>query len=224
MAGLQDRDQFERNFARRLGGLSGKHRRELLELLGNPPDFGNVPESFWVKVERENEQEMLAMLLLIFIASATSHGSTGEEANRAGITWATTRAAQMASAWVTGARDIFSRVWNRYISATAAGERFPVSAEVSTAFAPTRIERDVITSTTDATSQGAEFSVKSRGLDDSRDRWITEADARVCPICKPLHGTTRETWELKFPTGPPAHERCRCEIGYARSNLLNRAS
>lgn len=42
------------------------------------------------------------------------------------------------------------------------------------------------------------------------ERWFTQQDERVCPICGPLHGTTRETWGTRFPDGPPAHPRCRC--------------
>lgn len=46
------------------------------------------------------------------------------------------------------------------------------------------------------------------------DIWMTEEDARVCPICGPLHGSRRRVWGRIFPDGPPAHPRCRCEIVY----------
>ena len=33
-----------------------------------------------------------------------------------------------------------------------------------------------------------------------------------CPICRPLDGTTKESWPPQFPDGPPAHPRCVCEL------------
>ena len=44
--------------------------------------------------------------------------------------------------------------------------------------------------------------------------WITERDARVCPICAPLQGTTRAEWGDRFPLGPPAHPNCRCSLSF----------
>lgn len=42
-------------------------------------------------------------------------------------------------------------------------------------------------------------------------RWLTEEDERVCPICGPLDHTTEDTWRGVVPGGPPAHVNCRCE-------------
>lgn len=44
--------------------------------------------------------------------------------------------------------------------------------------------------------------------------WSTEKDSLVCPICRPLDGTTEDQWGEKFRDGPPAHPRCRCELRY----------
>lgn len=44
--------------------------------------------------------------------------------------------------------------------------------------------------------------------------WYTERDAKVCPICRPLHRQTREKWEPVSPGGPPAHFNCRCWLTY----------
>lgn len=40
--------------------------------------------------------------------------------------------------------------------------------------------------------------------------WETEADDRVCPICRPLHNRPEHEWRHLFPVGPPAHYDCRC--------------
>jgi len=42
--------------------------------------------------------------------------------------------------------------------------------------------------------------------------WYTQADERVCPVCAPLHGKKQDVWEQQFPSGPPAHVRCRCGL------------
>lgn len=44
--------------------------------------------------------------------------------------------------------------------------------------------------------------------------WYTEMDARVCPICAPLHGTGPPTWRRVAVGGPPAHPNCRCHLTY----------
>lgn len=51
--------------------------------------------------------------------------------------------------------------------------------------------------------------------------WRTVLDARVCPICEPLHGATIRL-EADFSSsvgalqGPPAHPRCRCFLQYGK--------
>lgn len=47
--------------------------------------------------------------------------------------------------------------------------------------------------------------------------WQTENDAKVCPICSPNHNKREKpgdptNWTELFPSGPPAHPRCRCYL------------
>ena len=44
--------------------------------------------------------------------------------------------------------------------------------------------------------------------------WKTESDSLVCPVCSPLHNQPESVWAAKFPAGPPAHPRCRCELSH----------
>jgi hypothetical protein len=73
MAELANRMELESDVARRLAKLSGRHRRELMELLGNPPNPANIPIGFWKKVETEKKAEMTSILVLLFMASAEQH-------------------------------------------------------------------------------------------------------------------------------------------------------
>jgi len=42
--------------------------------------------------------------------------------------------------------------------------------------------------------------------------WVTREDEKVCEtICWPLHEQPREVWAAQYPSGPPAHGRCRCK-------------
>lgn len=82
-------------------------------------------------------------------------------------------------------------------------------------FAPERDESLAVTETTAAGSSGGEWAVKAGGKATAADAWETERDAKVCPICSPLQGKQRADWQWKYPSGPPAHPRCRCWIRYA---------
>jgi len=68
---------------------------------------------------------------------------------------------------------------------------------------------EAVTSVTEIVSL-AELEMANRALQPVEAFWITEPVA--CPICYPLHGTSRSTWSIKFADGPPAHPNCRCHL------------
>ena len=41
--------------------------------------------------------------------------------------------------------------------------------------------------------------------------WNTDQDELVCPICSPLQRKGEDEWIMEYPSGPPAHVRCRCD-------------
>ncbi len=218
MANLQDRDGFERKFATLLGRLSAKHRRELAALLGAPPDVANVPASFWERVRRETEEELLAMLLLIYIASATQHGLGSERASTLGLTWAASRASEVARGYSEHSRDrtnTAGREWREQTDRGDAPSKAAVGDRLVSVFGPSRVEGIAVSETTNAVSAGGEAAVEELVGIDELDTWFTEGDGKVCPICRPLHGKKRGVWSRKFPSGPGAHPGCRCWIHYA---------
>ena len=93
-----------------------------------------------------------------------------------------------------------------------------------------RAERIAISETTTAATKGGTAAIEDTVGLSPGDIWVTMYDARVCPICRPLHGQRREVWYLKFPQqplsvfddvaafgGPPAHHICRCWLAYANT-------
>lgn len=120
MADLIGRAALEARVESEMGRLSADQRKRLVELLGNPPDPANVPESFWQDVERERREKMAALLLLIFLVSARQHGSEDKGgASTAGAAWAEQRAAEYARGYVQTSREGLSRVgqmWRERLS------------------------------------------------------------------------------------------------------------
>lgn len=234
MADLAHRAELEDRVTREMGRLSARQRRRLTELLGDPPDPANVPESFWAEVEEERRRELAALLLLIFLVGARQHGADDKGAAAAAASqYAERRSAELARKYVEHSRETLDRhgsEW-RQRGATVIDDSQPggdatgnvasqpgkreareASADV---FAPSRDESIGITETTAAGGAGGEWAVDQAGGTSDGDLWVTEKDARVCPICSPLHRKPRTTWGDKFPLGPPGHPRCRCWIEYA---------
>jgi len=80
-----------------------------------------------------------------------------------------------------------------------------------------RAEQIAITETTRAISAGEELIaliLLQMMQTELVPIWHTERDERVCPICRPLHGTGKEVYGRISPSGPPAHPNCRCWLDY----------
>lgn len=223
MADLQNRAKRESEFARKTSSLMGRHRRELSDLLGTPPDARNVPASFWEKVKKESEEEFSAILLLIFLDSYAQHSPSDSGTifrsfgDRLGSQWSEGRAKALASGYADNSREMLDRVsagWK--VDPENLPAKSKVSQDLFSVFGPDRAEGIAITEGTNAITAGSESAVGQSGGLSEDDFWITEDDAKVCPICAPLHETPRPVWRLKFPSGPPAHPRCRCYIRYAK--------
>ncbi len=221
---LHNREQLERSFEKRLNRLSAKHRAELIKLMGNPPDFDNVPQSFWKKVEREREQEILAMLLLLYILSSSQHGAKESQAISRAELFARPRAKQVARRYTQHVRNTLRDKLTVKTTTTLApdqkAKKPPSRRKVAfDVFTPASDSTTAITLSTEAESIAAEQAKQETNSLSGLDEWVTEEDGRVCPICAPLDGTKRGVWAAKFPQGPPAHPRCRCQIIYSSQSI-----
>lgn len=113
MAEYPNRNAIRADIARALAKLGTRHRRELLELLGNPPDLGNVPQSFWDRVRKETADELAAALLIAAIIAMTQHGMDEEAADLAGQILASERAVAAADMITQTSQRILRRQMTR---------------------------------------------------------------------------------------------------------------
>jgi hypothetical protein len=215
LAELRNRAALESDFAKRFGELAGRHRRELDKLLGNPPDAQNVPASFWEKVQRETEEELVAILLLLFIAASSQHGLDDDRARSVATGFALGRGAQVAASY---AQTSFERTRNNFPGETVTRETRAEGLEK--VFGKARVEEIAVDNTTAASTAGGEAAIEATVGKTEQDTWFTQGDDKVCPTCGPLHRLKRSDWMLKFPSGPPSHPNCRCWIEYAREKQL----
>lgn len=251
---IPNRRQLETGYAVRMEQLTKKHRRELVRLLGSPPDPSKVPESFWQEVRDEMERENATLLLLLFLASARYHafGSVKEPTTQSNIgdtlqseaeRYGNERSREVADSYATTSRERFQTFADevRTIQTAPASttvdpptipnnappiptvrrlpdltpeERERITRGFDKVFGKGRAKSIAITETTQAQSAGGDAGVRHTFGTSLGDLWITENDARVCPICSPLHRTRREFWGLKYVNGPPAHPNCRCVVAY----------
>lgn len=223
---IPNRSQLNSEAVQSFEKLSQKHKLELRRYLGNPPDLSrltNVPASFWAKVKRENEEELLALLLLIFMVSSTFHGTEeGDISTReTGLLWASQRAASESSRYVNRTLEMFDNRLAEIIIRAETGEvisQKEIDDLLDKIFNPSRAAEIATTNVTAGQTQGGEYGTSvTSGL--SEDDWwdINPHIHREgpCPVCAPLHGQPRRIWEASVPWGAPAHGHCRCTIRYA---------
>ena len=223
------RIEAEEKFAARLSKLNARHRKRLQKALGNPPDVANIPPGFWASIQAEQGEELLSVLLLLYLASSKQAEAAiperipGERHSLQQLQteardWAQRRAGVLAQGHVQVARERLSTVqqtWNQIIDDGKRITRQTVLDDLEPTFGPGRAASQAVTETTAARQEAVERVTLRRGQISESDKWVTERDARVCPICAPLHNRNRTIWARRFPTGPPAHPNCRCIIEYA---------
>lgn len=206
---------MEEKLAKSMGSLTAKHRKELVKLLGDPPNYDNIPKSFWKKVEDDVKAELATALLLIFSESAAQHGWTSDEATVAAEGWAVERAAYVAESWVETGKDIVRNASDRWESSEDPPSPDTISEDTLSAFGPDRVARAAENETTVARHQGSEVAVDATVGTSPDDVWVNTG-SNICPVCRDLDGKPRSYWEKFFPGGPPdPHVSCKCYVEYA---------
>jgi len=122
---LVGRTRHEERFAERFARLSARHKRELKQLLGTPPDPRNIPAEFWERVKQETEEEAAALLLLILLAGSSQYtkrlepaiAQSGRDIGQAALQieqqlrqWADARATEFSQQYTERSQEIVNRL------------------------------------------------------------------------------------------------------------------
>lgn len=228
MAELANRMDLEADFAKQLARLSSRHRRELIDLLGSPPDPANVPAEFWKRVEEEHKATVINILLLLFMAAGEQHidlllspdlrAIAVDGLRDRGVEFANSRGPTLSGQYVARSQELLAKMPARWYGPDfqvrrAFGDlKAPGSEQVLSGaieiFGPNRDSMIAATETTGAATAGTNGAIgQARGFGvDVSVTWFTEKDSRVCPICRPLHGLGMGDWEAALSAAgvPPA--------------------
>lgn len=181
MATITDRDSITEDERKKIEALNKKQAAEFRRLLGDPPDPGNVPQSFWDDVQRQTEQELAGLLLLLFLTSFNGHSAwpdyappdaedrenpPGEyekklESTRDKISkqWTSARAKEVSKGIVQRSKDMTDTVKDDWRKRIKAGKEIPeeeVDALTDRIFGPNRIDAIVQTEGNTAVVEGGQ--------------------------------------------------------------------
>lgn len=208
---LEERSKYEAEFARRLARLSREHERELSESLsGNLTGAGL--DSYWARVQKETEEELLAILLIIWMTSSVQHQLDVDVAMGLSNKWIKTRAKEVAkSMTATSRKSLKSRI-------DRLGSDQDLSDAANGIWTPARFKATAKTEVT-AVNSGAIIAAGDWFGEYDKDRYVDGIEfvwrlgpCLHCQFCPEIAGTEREIWGVLLPGGPPAHPQCCCFI------------
>ena len=226
MAELRHRADLESTFAARFARLSSGFRRELIDLLGDPPDPARVPPEFWQRVEDESRAQLAVVLLLLWSESAHLHGLHGDDSR--GAVFASTRATAAAASFAATSRDMLHTAGSDWSNRTAQGQRVPrseVTERAVSIFGPDRAAKLADYETGRAQTDAGETWRRDQQAMGHRIAAIWRhsrfrpkhhagAASEPCEQCTPLLDQGEEVWGLSAPSGPPLHPHCDCFLDY----------
>jgi hypothetical protein len=221
------RQEREARLARALARLGSAQRRQLLELLGDPPKLENLPPAYWDGMHQEFVSLLTPELESIFVDSAKllldstpAIGVDWSLINRDAADWARGH-------WLMGGhgteyqyplalavqfterrkQELARLIPAYYEQSWTMGQ---LKEKMDTLFGPIWGEMVASTEVTRASVQGELAVAKEAGVE-MVAIWQTNADEIVCPLCGPNHSKRQgDGWQEP----PPAHPRCRCWINH----------
>lgn len=213
------RDDLERKLARLILGIDRAYLRTL-------EDAGplNILPGFWQQYESDLRREIAAPLRQYIEQSFTSYSDYVNFIDQTGaltdIDTAMTRAIDEVAAGISrNTQSQLNALIQQGIDADEIVERIAVR------FGSGHAEQVAITELTRAEAQFAEalqMRLGEQGVN-TVIRWLTAEDEKVCPLCAPADGKTKDqpintvrggwngqTWGQRYGQ-PPAHPNCRCQ-------------
>jgi len=235
MAQLETRDELSEPSKKKIAALGKKHAAEFRRLLGDPPNPDNVPDSFWARVQKENEDALAALLLLIFLASYNSHrtwdgiAEPSSDAARDKIAgqWVGKRAKDVAAGINERSiqmMDTAGRAWSGKTKRGAAVPTGEIDTLIDSIFGDERIDTIVHTEGQQAVVEGGDSAVihtsKETGVNvtrywghaGARPPGHSNAMKNPCPVCSPREGMPESRWGGLWPG--QCHPNCDCFVVY----------
>ncbi|MEE9472360.1 MAG: hypothetical protein V3V82_00065 [Acidimicrobiia bacterium] len=145
------------------------------------------------------------------VAKIAGHTVPPGDVSREAAEWADRASREVGASMAATSRDRAAEAESQSLDAMSPAAAF--TTLMAAQFARTRAVNVSMTEITRAVSAGETSFLVRFDLETSsttKSFWITELDARVCPICSPLHNVSETVYGREFPSGPPAHPRCRC--------------
>ena len=224
MPDVLNRDELEEELARAVAGKFAKQRRELIALLGVPPNMYNVPMDFWANGGKEMRAAIEPILEKVYLQQAMTVVDTATIGfdwalvNADAIDWVSTYTFELAEGitrtTINGTQKKVRQVIQQFFDE---GLTMPqtiarMRQQLAGIYGPVRAEMIAITEVTRAAAEGerqaAALIERESGVK-MVPTWQTSNDELVCPICGPKHDKVITDGEF-----PPAHPRCRCWVAY----------
>ena len=210
-----EKDDAEAELLRILTRRLRAQGRDVLEILGDPPDLNNLTAAFW---ETEHGKLMADLRPRIERMVMTGIQNAG---NYVPIVWDVAVIARDAVDWAaeysyrlvtninSNTEALLRRVVSRWVE-TPGMTIGDLRKELTPAFGEYRAQMIAVTETTRAFARGNQIvqrELQGAGIRMER-RWNTSNDELVCKICGRNDGKFEsEGWTV---TEPPAHPNCRC--------------
>lgn len=213
MVDLPKREDWEVLLAQRVAGMFGTIRRELLDLLGDPPVYENISPEVWAALQRRLEGAILPVLVEVYeaqvgaLAESVGYSFDMDVINTAAQGWARSYTFELVRGITdTTKRNLQTIVSNFYERGVTMGD---TRAEIAKLFGPVRADMIAQTEVTRASTQGELAGARALNAAGVVTVSIhqTNADDRVCPICGPRDGVVIEDGRY-----PPLHVGCRCWV------------
>ena len=215
MPALRGRERVEARLARALAKDGGQIARELLDLLGDPPQLANITSETWQTIADRYSGALSPVMEQVFVDAAgqmmrgTGFGMDWGLVNQAAADWSRQYTYNLVRGINATNQQLLQSAVNDFFNTSMTNA--DLRARLLRAYGPVRAEMIATTEVTRAAVEGEREIVNELGRQGALMKAIhqTAHDERVCPICGPRHGQ-----EITDGRYPPLHPRCRCFVIY----------
>ena len=220
MSDIENRDSIENQFAEQLAKKFALQMKNLLQILGSPPDITRLSEHFWTECGDDLMEVIPPQLQDMFLQQAkvliSENGIDVDWTlpNQSAADWAKTYSYDLVRGITGNQREALNRyVPEFYENGWTLGD---LTDKLSFWFGPVRAEMIAVTEITRAAVEGERQEVdelKQHGIS-MKPLFNTSNDELVCEICGPLN-QQEITNDGDYP---PLHPRCRCWVNHEMSD------